>query len=113
MQVAVSFGWPGRVPSFALVTLLFLYFATAVIYGYLHRLRGSTSFIQFYLFLMVVKLVGYLGYNVVIVVKHKPGAMANVVFFLLVYFVFTVLEISFLYGAVNNEKQSGNSPKKI
>lgn len=92
--------WVSALPSFFYPTIILLAFSTVVIYRYLYRIKEPAQFTQFYLLLMVVKLAAYLGYNILMVLEDRKGAMANVVFFLILYFVFTIIEIAFLYRIV-------------
>ena len=106
LWLAREFEWLQHLPSFLYVTLFFVLLTTIIVFRYLYRLKQPAYFIQLYLFLMVVKLIAYLGYNIFMVLKDKPSAVSNVVFFLLVYFVFTLIEIIFLYRQVNAQKPS-------
>jgi len=87
-------------PSFFYQTLIFLVFSTAVIYQYLYKIDKPDFFVQLYLLTMAVKLLAYGVYNVFVILEDKPGAVANVVFFMIVYFIFTALEIAFLYRKI-------------
>ena len=49
---------------------------------------------------MAVKLLAYGAYMLGMILQDKAGAAANVVFFMVVYFVFTALEIGFLYRKI-------------
>jgi hypothetical protein len=102
-QFALMQGWISQKPSFSYATVFLLTFVTAVIYRYLYKLSSPEFFVQLYLLLMVVKLIAFLGYNVFMVLKDKPGAAANVIFFLIGYLIFTALEIVFLYQHVNTK----------
>jgi hypothetical protein len=106
LMLASQVGWIQQKPSFMYPTLILLVFSTAVIYKYLYKLKDPAFFVQLYLLLMVVKLIAYLGYNVFMVLKNKPGAMPNVLFFLAGYFAFTLLEIVFLYQHVNTKTKA-------
>jgi hypothetical protein len=101
-----EFAWIRQKPSFLYPTLFLLFFGTALIYRYLYKLNNPGFFVQLYLLLMVIKLIVYLAYNVFMVLKDKQGAGTNVVFFLITYFVFTVLEIVFLHHHVNKERHA-------
>ena len=50
-----------------------------------------------YLLTIVLKLLVSLGYAVVIMLLDKAGAVPNVLFFLLLYIVFTILEVIHLF----------------
>mgnify|MGYP003580014521 FL=1 len=58
-------------------------------------------FVQLYLLSMVVKLVGCLIFLLLIVLADRAGAVANAVYFMVVYFVFTTAEIGFLYPKIS------------
>ena len=47
------------------------------------------------------RFIAYLAYNLVVVLEDRVGAFANVIYFLLVYFLFTAIEIGFLYRKVS------------
>lgn len=91
-------------PSFFVQTLILLTITTSVIFVYLFRARESSYFTQLYLLTMVVKVLAYCAYNLLMVLKDKPAAVNNVVFFMVVYFVFTALEIGFLYRVIIGKK---------
>lgn len=87
-------------PSFFTETLILLIFSTALIFGYLYRSDKPDFFVQLYLLSMVVKLVAYGAYMFVVILDDAPGAVANVVFFMATYFIFTVAEIAFLHRKI-------------
>lgn len=86
-QSRATFIWP---------TLFFLTFTTLVIYYYLLKTRAE-QFVQLYLLTLVIKIVAYAGYCLAIAVKDRDNAGGNVIFFLVTYFIFTALEVTFLY----------------
>lgn len=53
---------------------------------------------------MAVKLVAYGAYNLLMILKDKSGAAENVVFFMILYLVFTTLEIVFLYRKITGSE---------
>jgi hypothetical protein len=93
-------------PTFFYKTLVFLLFGTAVIYAYLYTADKPGFFLQLYLLTMVVKLLAYCGYALVMIRQDRAGALANVVFFMIAYFLFTFLEIGFLYHRISGKKPS-------
>jgi hypothetical protein len=105
LLLSLQLGWLQVKPSFAWPTLILLFTTTVLIYGYLHNANASGFFTQFYLLSMAIKLLAYSSYNLVIVLKDKPGAVPNVVFFMAVYFVFTVCEIVFLYHRITGKSK--------
>jgi hypothetical protein len=93
--------WLKALPSFFYQTLIFLVFSTALIYGYLYKVSKPDFFVQLYLLTMAVKLMAYAAYNLLMVLKDQAGATLNVVFFMGAYFIFTFLEIRFLYRKIS------------
>lgn len=94
------FGATFTLPSFCWPSLILLTLATALIFRYLYR-TGPALFIQLYLLTMVIKLLAYAAYILAMILLHREGAVANVVFFLVTYFIFTFLEVVFLYPKIN------------
>lgn len=87
-------------PSFFYQTLLLLTLSTGVIYRYLLKMNKPALFTQMYLLTMVVKLIAYLAYNLIVVLEDRSGSVLNVVFFLVLYLVFTAVEVIFLYRKI-------------
>lgn len=88
-------------PSFFYETLALVAITTGGLYRYLSRAGTPGFFVQLYLLTMVVKFMAYGCYVFVILFLDPPGGGANVVFFLLIYGLFTILEISFLYRRIS------------
>lgn len=87
-------------PSFLYGTIGLLYVVTAAIYAYLVRINKPGDFLQLYLLTMVAKLVVFFLYNLVMVFSDPTLALENVVLFLVTYFLFTALEVAFLYRKI-------------
>ncbi|MGC1243083.1 MAG: hypothetical protein WA874_15950 [Chryseosolibacter sp.] len=100
-RYSVSQGWVPEVPSFLFETTWFMAFATTVIFVYLYKPRQPSFFVQLYLLSMAVKLVAFFAYNLIMVLDDRGGAVANVLYFLSVYFLFTAVEIGFLYKRIS------------
>ncbi len=105
--VSLSFdkGWIPLMPSFLYETTWLVAFITSVIFVYLYRMAKPSLFVQFYLLSLVVKLVACLSYALLVILENRAGAVANVVYLLLVYLLYTGLEIAFLFRRI-----SGSSP---
>ena len=99
-------GWIEAIPSFLYESAILMAFITTVIFVYLYRSRKTSHFTQLYLLSMVVKLITALVFIVAIVVIDRAGAVANAVYFMVLYFVFTAVEVGFLYPKI-----SGSSPR--
>jgi hypothetical protein len=87
-------------PTFLWPSLILLLLSTAIIFRRIYNSQQS-QFVIVYLGTLVIKLVAYLGYAVALLVFDKDSGVENVIFFLVVYFVFTFLEIMFLYPKIN------------
>ena len=74
------------------------------IFVYLYKVNKPDFFVQLYLLTMAVKLVAYGAYNLLMILKDKSGAAENVVFFMILYLVFTTLEIVFLYRKITGSE---------
>lgn len=85
-------------PSFINETVILLALSTGGIYAYL--IKKPAYFIQLYLLTMVVKLLAFATYTFLIVLYDQKGAGLNVVFFMISYFLFTALEVIFLYRRI-------------
>jgi hypothetical protein len=99
-------GWISQKPSFLFPTAILLFIITIVICRYLYRLRASSLFTQFYLLSMVIKLTAALAYSIIMVMEDRPGSVPNVAFFLVLYLVYTVVEIVFLYRLITAKTTS-------
>ena len=88
-------------PSFFYQTLIFLLFGTCVVFVYLYKFDKPDYFVHLYLLSMVVKLLAYGAYNFFVVIEDEAQAVPNVVWFMIVYFVFTLIEIVFLYRKIS------------
>lgn len=89
-------------PSFLYRTLIFLVFGTSLVYIYLFKASKPDFFVQLYLLTMAVKLLAYCGYVLLIILEDRGGAVSNVVFFVITYFLFTALEVGFLYKKISS-----------
>ena len=100
--LAISLWGIEKQPEFLYQTLVFLFLATAGLYRFLlkTKLERPDYFVQLYLLTLVVKIIASATYLFVMVIG-QPDPARDVVFFMAVYFVFTALEIGFLYKRVN------------
>ena len=99
--VSADSRWIAALPSFFFQTTAFLLFGTGLLFIYLFRFNKPDFFIQLYLATMALKLLGYGAYNFFMIIEDRPGATNNVVWFMTLYFVFTGLEIAFLYQKIS------------
>jgi hypothetical protein len=90
-------------PGYFYQTLIFLFVSTAGLYHFLLRTKQQRPdfFVHFYLATTAIKLIAY-GVFVFLMIRKQPEqAAANIAFFMIVYFLFTFIEIGFLYREVN------------
>ena len=99
--VAIGQQWVETLPSFYFQTLIFLLFGTGLLYVYLFKFDRPGFFVQLYLLTMAVKLLAYGAYNFFMIAEDQRGAAHNVVWFMLLYFIFTALEIGFLHQKIS------------
>ena len=98
---AVNQAYLEHLPTFFYQSLSFLGLSTAIIYRYLYRVDKPDFFVQLYLLMMTVKLLAYACYGYFMIVTDTSGASVNVAFFLVVYFLFTGMEVAFLFRKIN------------
>lgn len=96
----VDHHWLPSLPSYFYQTLIFLLFGTSLLFVYLYRFNKPDFFVHLYLLSMVVKLIAYGAYNFFMIIDDKGGATENVVWFGVLYFIFTAVEIGFLYRKI-------------
>jgi hypothetical protein len=89
-------------PTFFYQTLILVFFTTTVVFVYLYRAIKPLYFVQLYLLTMSVKIIAYGVYVYFMITGDRDGALANVVFFLACYVIFTILEITFLYRKISS-----------
>jgi len=89
-------------PSYFIETLILLAVTTVGIYSFLLKARAQSqfTFVQLYLLTITIKLTACLAYCVIIVWKDRAAATENMVFFLIVYSLFTALEVGFLWKKI-------------
>ena len=100
---AIGFWVIEPLPEYFFRTLIFLFVSTAGLYRFLLRTKQQRPdfFVQFYLATMVVKLIAYGAYMFIVVTSQTENAVYDVMVFMVVYFIFTAIEIGFLYRQVN------------
>ena len=106
LMMAVAYGsvgqpWLNELPSYFFQTLILLLFGTGLLYIYLYRFNRQDLFVHIYLLSMVVKLLAYGAYNFFMIIDDEAGAVSNVSWFMLLYLIFTLLEIVFLYNKIS------------
>jgi O-antigen ligase len=109
LVIGVSSALQLNKPSFFVETLILIVVTTLGIYRFLTRSQNSLplTFTQLYLLTIVIKLLACLAYCVFMTLHDKEGAATNLLFFLLMYVVFTALEVGFLFNKISNPKKKG------
>lgn len=104
LTIALGFGYAmNPLPSFFYQTLVLLLIGTIGLYFYLIDIKQERSayFVQIYIATLFAKILSYGAYMLFVVWDDKEQAGANALFFMVAYFVFTGVEILFLYRKVN------------
>ena len=96
LHLCIHYHWIENRPSFSNESIALLFCVNVIIFYYLNRL-SKDIFVQLYLLSMAVKILAYASFTIIIILKDRDAAFANVVFFLIAYLIFTVLEVAFLY----------------
>jgi hypothetical protein len=92
----VNSGWVSRPTLLAeLITINVL--MTFVIYRWLSKLQNPQTFVNAYLFSIVVKLIFYTGLLLTIRIISPKVLTANAVLVLACYIIFTALEVAVLF----------------
>lgn len=88
-------------PSYFYQSLVLLFLGTAGIYFYLIDIKGQRprQFVQLYMLTLFAKLVAYGGYIFFVVWDDPMEASANALVFMIIYLLFTIIEVFFLYRA--------------
>ena len=97
--IVLKQGWIESVPSFSIEIVSVLALLTLALFYYLQKIQQSNpqKFIQLYLLSITVKMVVGCVLILVIIFMDKEGAIANALLFILSYFLFTGVEIFFLW----------------
>lgn len=106
VKMAFGQGWISEVPSFLYETTWLVAFVTSVLFVYLYRMARPSAFVQLYLLSLAVKLLACLAYSVLMIMDDRHGAVTNVLYFLIIYFLFTTLEIVTLYKKISASSKS-------
>jgi hypothetical protein len=93
-------------PSFSTQTIILVSFITLAIFFYLSKPKLQAYFLPLYLASIAVKLIAYCAYNFLIILRDRSNAFANVIVFLIVYLIFTGIEIAFLYRKITGASRS-------
>ncbi|HEX5171166.1 MAG TPA: hypothetical protein VFW11_18445 [Cyclobacteriaceae bacterium] len=96
LEISIYKNWIPGAPSFSKEILFLLFITTLIIFFKLIQIKEN-AFVQFYLLSMAIKILAYVSFNLAVILSDKKGASSNVLFFMIVYILFTILEIAFLY----------------
>jgi hypothetical protein len=105
--ISLIFIWIGQwffpvLPSYFYQTIALLFFGTVGVYFYLLDVKKNRSeyFIQMYIATQFAKILAYGSYMLFIVWDDSNRASDHVIIFMVTYFVFTAIEVIFLYRKV-------------
>jgi uncharacterized membrane protein len=86
--------------------LLMVGLTNILLFKYLSTARPA-YFVQLYILTIALKLFAFGGFCLWMVMADRAGAALNIVFFMGVYFIFTAVEITFLFNKISR----GNEPR--
>ena len=91
------------IPSFFYQTLALVFLRTAGLYFYLLDVKKNRPeyFVQVYIATLFAKILAYGAYILFVVWDDPFQAHQNALIFMVTYFVFTAVEIGFLYQKIN------------
>jgi hypothetical protein len=89
------------IPSFLWQIVIFLTACSSVIFYFLFRKAGGSSFTQYYLLTVVSKVCGFGAFMLILIFLDGKGAPGNVVLFMISYCSFTALEVGLLFKKIN------------
>ena len=97
--IFVGYGLLEERPSFFNETLALLTIATVGLYHYLVQIQKTRPeiFVPFYMATLVLKILAYGAYVFVTFRLDAEGAIPNAVYFIVLYFIFTGLEVFFVF----------------
>jgi len=92
-------------PSFFYQTMALVTLGTAGFYFYLADIKKQRPayFVQVYMATLFAKILGYGAYVLFMVLDDPAQAPENALVFMVTYFIFTGLEIGFLYLKITRE----------
>ena len=98
-HIALKQGWIESVPSFSIEIVSVLALLTLALFYYLLKIQKSNSqkFVQSYMLSITVKMLVGCVMILVIIFMDRESAIANSLLFILSYFLFTGVEIFFLW----------------
>jgi|GEM_PF-3430236 len=86
--------------SFSIFIVTVLSVATALVYYFMQKVTAE-NFVKNYMLTIFLKLVVGGGFIFVLILLDRHAAQANAVTFMSAYFLFTALEVGFLYQKFN------------
>ena len=95
--------WNGSLPTQYFQSLMLLYISTGGLFYYLLKIHTSRPdfFIQFYLLTIALKILAYGVYLGIVTWSNPENSGLNIVFFMVVYVIFTAIEVGFLWRKIN------------
>lgn len=102
-------------PSFATETTIFLLVVHVAGYHFVTRQwkQHPTDFVKIYLGLTVLRILFFGIFVFLVIWLDAAGSTSNALYFLVSYFLFTILEVVALYRVVNGEKPTKSGQKGL
>jgi hypothetical protein len=102
--VAVYSGWMPGPPVFSVVVNIFMVGLTTLVFRIVSAINDQQRFTQVYLATIVIKILAVCSFAAVLIVLDRDHARSNVVFLLLLYAIYTAIEVAFLVLAARSRR---------
>jgi hypothetical protein len=93
------FSWLGEISQASIIINVFMLGMTWLVYRMVAGISDRRRFTQVYLATIVVKMLATCSLMIVLIFLDKPHARSNVIFLLVLYAIFTAIEVGFLIRA--------------
>jgi hypothetical protein len=101
--IAFYSGWLTSSVSVSVIANVFMFAMTLTAYRIVSGIDDQRRFTQVYLATIVIKIIAACAFTAVLIVLDRAHAKSNVVFLLVIYAVFTAIEVGFLLHAVRSK----------
>jgi len=102
--VAIYSGWMSGPTMFSLIMNVFMLGLTALVFRIVSAINDRQRFTQVYLATIVIKILAVCSFAAVLIVLDRDHARSNIVFLLVLYAVYTAIEVTFLVLAASSKQ---------
>jgi len=101
--IALFGGWVSTVP--AVIVNVFMVGLTLLVYRIVSGIADARRFTQVYLATIVIKILATCSFAVVLIILDRTHSRPNAILLLVLYIVFTVIEVGFLVHSRRSSAQ--------